>query len=205
MTHCRVPPEPSARARARNKRSLFHSIGRCVRVEERQQPNTTYTTQHLKCKRRVCEEVMVLHLGALEYTHYILNMRFYGLQEFHKRYRIREINFYCWFAHCLRKYSTQDWAIEQKWLSILLPLLLLYNDPIYPLRLVSSSCFAPLMDTCFQTLFLACILLSWLALYHGLRQEIKTRVVNVETRNMWINNINMNTVIRGDERANMCD
>ncbi|GBP47598.1 hypothetical protein EVAR_30312_1 [Eumeta japonica] len=28
MTHCRVPSEPSARARARNERSLFHSIGR---------------------------------------------------------------------------------------------------------------------------------------------------------------------------------
>ncbi|GBP62020.1 hypothetical protein EVAR_46049_1 [Eumeta japonica] len=43
MTHCRVPPEPSVRARARNERSLFHSIDRCVRVEERQRPHTTYT------------------------------------------------------------------------------------------------------------------------------------------------------------------
>ncbi|GBP20978.1 hypothetical protein EVAR_9549_1 [Eumeta japonica] len=30
MTHCRVPPEPSVRARARNERSLFHSVGRCL-------------------------------------------------------------------------------------------------------------------------------------------------------------------------------
>ncbi|GBP65118.1 hypothetical protein EVAR_5264_1 [Eumeta japonica] len=59
MTHCRVPPEPSVRARARDKRlrgtigksvrlmthlSLIHSIGRCVRVEEeRQRQHTTYT------------------------------------------------------------------------------------------------------------------------------------------------------------------
>ncbi|GBP08397.1 hypothetical protein EVAR_77104_1 [Eumeta japonica] len=43
MTHCRVPLVPSVRARARNKRSLFHSIGRCVRVEEKQRPHTTYT------------------------------------------------------------------------------------------------------------------------------------------------------------------
>ncbi|GBP75245.1 hypothetical protein EVAR_45444_1 [Eumeta japonica] len=43
MTHCRVPPEPSVRARARNERSLFHSIGRCDRVEERQRPHATYT------------------------------------------------------------------------------------------------------------------------------------------------------------------
>lgn len=43
-------------------------------------------------------------------------------------------------------------------------------DPIFPLRLVSSNCFAQLMDTIFQTLFITCILLSWLSLYHGLRQ-----------------------------------
>ncbi|GBP37527.1 hypothetical protein EVAR_28779_1 [Eumeta japonica] len=49
MTHCRVPPEPSVRARARNERSLFHSIGQCVRIEERQRPHTTYT-----CARDAC-------------------------------------------------------------------------------------------------------------------------------------------------------
>ncbi|XP_072940014.1 transmembrane protein 181 [Epargyreus clarus] len=157
----------------------------------------TNKTQHLRCKQQVCDEVMVLHLGALEYTHYMLHIRFYGLREFHKRYHIREIVFYfktynpaftqmetwfrfifllttftvaCWFAHSLRKYSTQDWAIEQKWLSILLPLLLLYNDPIFPMRLVSGSCAAPLADALLQTTFLAAVLLAWLALYHGLRQ-----------------------------------
>ncbi|XP_045447197.1 transmembrane protein 181 [Melitaea cinxia] len=161
-------------------------------------PESTNRTQHLKCTKQVCEEVMVLHLGSLEYTHYILHVKFYGLKEFHKRYHIREIVFYfktynpaftqmetwfrfifllttftvaCWFAHTLRKYSTQDWAIEQKWLSILLPLLLLYNDPLFPLRLVSSGCVAPLLDALFQTTFLAAVLLAWLALYHGLRQN----------------------------------
>ncbi|GBP55786.1 hypothetical protein EVAR_50202_1 [Eumeta japonica] len=52
MIHCRVPPEPSVRARARNERSLFHSIGRCVRVEERQRPHTTYT-KHVVRRHRV--------------------------------------------------------------------------------------------------------------------------------------------------------
>ena len=33
----------------------------------------------------------------------------------------------CMFAHSLRKFSMRDWGIEQKWMSILLPLLLLYN------------------------------------------------------------------------------
>lgn len=33
----------------------------------------------------------------------------------------------CMFAHSLRKFSVRDWSIEQKWMSVLLPLLLLYN------------------------------------------------------------------------------
>lgn len=33
----------------------------------------------------------------------------------------------CLFAHSLRKFSMRDWGIEQKWMSVLLPLLLLYN------------------------------------------------------------------------------
>ncbi|CAG9559629.1 unnamed protein product [Danaus chrysippus] len=158
----------------------------------------TNRTQHLKCKKQVCEEVMVLHLGSLEYTHYVFNLHFYGLEEFHKRYNIREIIFYfktynpvftqmetwfrfifllttfivaCWFGHTLRRYSTQDWAIEQKWVSILLPMLLLYNDPLFPLRLISSGVFSPLVDVILQTSFLSSLLLSWLALYHGLRQN----------------------------------
>ncbi|GBP36642.1 hypothetical protein EVAR_35226_1 [Eumeta japonica] len=51
MTHCRVPSEPSESgtiegtiglsARLVTHLSLFHSIGRCVRAEERQRPHTT--------------------------------------------------------------------------------------------------------------------------------------------------------------------
>lgn len=36
----------------------------------------------------------------------------------------------CLFAHSLRKFSMRDWGIEQKWMSILLPLLLLYNGEL---------------------------------------------------------------------------
>ena len=38
--------------------------------------------------------------------------------------------FQCMFAHSLRKFSMRDWGIEQKWMSILLPLLLLYNGEL---------------------------------------------------------------------------
>ncbi|CAH2244797.1 jg5147 [Pararge aegeria aegeria] len=130
-------------------------VGGHVTVNIIPETGVTNRTLHLKCKKQICEEIMILHLGSLEYTHYVLNIQMYGLKEFHYRYNIRDIVFYfktynpaftqmetwfrfifllttftvaCWFAHTLRKYSTQDWAIEQKWLSILLPLLLLYNE-----------------------------------------------------------------------------
>ncbi|GBP48232.1 hypothetical protein EVAR_96821_1 [Eumeta japonica] len=49
MTHCRVPLEPSVRARARTERSLFHSIGRCDQVEERDS-GRTQPTRELFCQ-----------------------------------------------------------------------------------------------------------------------------------------------------------
>ena len=39
--------------------------------------------------------------------------------------------FQCMFAHSLRKFSLRDWSIEQKWMSILLPLLLLYDGEFW--------------------------------------------------------------------------
>lgn len=33
----------------------------------------------------------------------------------------------CLFLHSLRKFSMRDWGIEQKWMAVLLALLLLYN------------------------------------------------------------------------------
>jgi len=36
----------------------------------------------------------------------------------------------CWFAHSLRKFAIHDWSIEQKWMTLLLPLLLLYDSKL---------------------------------------------------------------------------
>ena len=45
----------------------------------------------------------------------------------------------CWLAHSLRKYAIYDWSIEQKWMSVLLPLLLLYNGELL-VQKYSHSC-----------------------------------------------------------------
>ncbi|KAL2743533.1 transmembrane protein 181 [Vespula maculifrons] len=51
-------------------------------------------TRHLKCERQSCEELVVAHLGFLDYTYYMITVRFHGLESFHQRYTIRDLTFY---------------------------------------------------------------------------------------------------------------
>lgn len=78
--------------------------------------------------------------------------------------------FQCLFAHSLRRFSMRDWSIEQRWMSLLLPLLLLYNNPFFPLLFLVNSSLPSIMDGVFQSTFLTVLLLFWLCLYHGVRQ-----------------------------------
>lgn len=101
----------------------------------------------------------------------------------------------CWFSHTLRRYIVYDWSIEQKWMSVLLPLLLLYNstciafryefrtgfgliavlfsiaDPFFPMTLLINSWFPGMLDAILQATFLCSLLMFWLCIYHGLRQN----------------------------------
>nr|XP_023662783.1 transmembrane protein 181 isoform X1 [Paramormyrops kingsleyae] len=143
-----------------------------------------------------CDEIIVVHLGYLNYTRYHVNVSFKGLENL--TFGIREVTFMwktynpsfsqveiwfrfvfvvltfvvtCMFAHSLRKFSMRDWGIEQKWMSILLPLLLLYNDPFFPLSFLVNSWFPGTLDALFQAVFLCALLLFWLCVYHGIRVQ----------------------------------
>ncbi|KAJ8797185.1 hypothetical protein J1605_017413 [Eschrichtius robustus] len=142
---------------------------------------------------RKCAEIIVAHLSYLNYTQYTVTVGFKHLKE-----RIKEMNFTwktydpafshleiwfrfvfvvltfvvtCLFAHSLRKFSMRDWGIEQKWMSVLLPLLLLYNDPFFPLSFLVNSWFPGMLDDLFQSVFLCALLLFWLCVYHGIRVQ----------------------------------
>ncbi|XP_044761439.1 transmembrane protein 181 [Coccinella septempunctata] len=155
-------------------------------------------TRHLRCENQNCDEFIVLHLGYLDYTHYILTVRFHGLEAFHKRYNINQVTFYfktynpgftkieiwfrfvfllttflisCWFANSLKKYAMHDWSIEQKWMSFLLPCLIGYNNPVFPMMFLVHSWIPGLIDAFAQATFLCALLLFWLCIYHGLRQN----------------------------------
>uniref|UniRef100_A0A8C3FI21 Transmembrane protein 181 n=1 Tax=Chrysemys picta bellii TaxID=8478 RepID=A0A8C3FI21_CHRPI len=152
-------------------------------------------TRMLNCAQK-CAEIIVVHLGYLTYTQYEVMVGFEDLNKL--MYPIKNVNFTwktynpsfsqveiwfrfvfvvltfmvtCLFAHSLRKFSMRDWGIEQKWMSILLPLLLLYNDPFFPLSFLVNSWFPGMLDDLFQSVFLCALLLFWLCVYHGIRVQ----------------------------------
>ncbi|ELK34810.1 Transmembrane protein 181 [Myotis davidii] len=176
-------------------------------------------TRTLSC-RETCAEIIVVHLGYLNYTQYMVTVGFEDLD-----LPLKEVNFTwktydpafsqmeiwlrfafvvltfivtwktydpafsqmeiwlrfafvvltfivtCLFAHSLRKFSMRDWGMEHKWMSILLPLLLLYNDPFFPLSFLVNSWALGTLDDLFQSLFLCALLLFWLCVYHGIRVQ----------------------------------
>ncbi|XP_029532296.1 transmembrane protein 181 isoform X1 [Oncorhynchus nerka] len=156
--------------------------------------NVHQKSRMLHCGAK-CDEIIVVHLGYLNYTQYQINVSFKGLENITYEVKVNfmwkmynpsfsqvEIWFRfvfvvltfmvtCMFAHSLRKFSMRDWGIEQKWMSILLPLLLLYNDPFFPLSFLVNSWFPRTLDAFFQALFLCSLLLFWLCVYHGIRVQ----------------------------------
>ncbi|XP_064473067.1 transmembrane protein 181-like [Ornithodoros turicata] len=155
-------------------------------------------TRELVCTGKKCDTFTVLHLGFLDYTRYLVTVTFYGLENIDEKYHIQDVTFFyksynpsftqleiwfrfifllitffitCWFAHTLRRFAFHDWSIEQKWMSILLPCLLLHNDPVFPMSLLVNHWIPGMLDAMFQATFLCSLLLFWLCVYHGIRQN----------------------------------
>ncbi|KAM8791860.1 transmembrane protein 181 [Rhynchonycteris naso] len=149
-------------------------------------------TRTLTCAGK-CAEMIVAHLGYLNYTQYAVIVGFERLKlpikeviftwktynptfsklEIWFRFVFVVLTFIvtCLFAHSLRKFSMRDWGIEHKWMAILLPLLLLYNDPFFPLSFLVNSWALGMLDDLFQSVFLCALLLFWLCVYHGIRAQ----------------------------------
>ncbi|XP_039260920.2 transmembrane protein 181-like isoform X2 [Styela clava] len=157
-------------------------------------------TRTLHCSGSECDPLVVLHLGYLEYTRIRVQVNFYGIENL--KYSVEDVFFEfkyynptftqveiwfrfvflvisflvtCMFAHTLRRFHMRDWTIEQKWISLLLPLLLLYNDPLFPLSFLINSWIPGFIDTIFQATFLCALLLFWLCVYHGIRAATDRR------------------------------
>lgn len=156
-------------------------------------------TRSLDCSGTTCKTIIAMHLGYLPDSMYLINASFLGFE--HYSYTIQDLLFtwatynpaftelevvfrflffvltfavLIFFGGNLRKYPIQDWSMEQRWICMLLVLLIFYNNPLFPLTLTSSTLFAGILDAIFQSTFLFALLAFWLCTLHGLRQTRRT-------------------------------
>ncbi|XP_067946874.1 transmembrane protein 181-like isoform X2 [Watersipora subatra] len=145
-----------------------------------------------------CNTLLLFHLGYIDKLSYKVTVQLEGLDriglfdsvlfEF-KTYKSAFTQLEIWFrafflaltfvvtivyTRSLRIYHWKDWSIEQKWMMWLLPLLLLYNNPLFALAFLLSSAVPPVVDGIFQAFFLSSLLLFWLCIYHSIRQPKRT-------------------------------
>jgi len=152
----------------------------------------------LKCADGDCKSLIVLHLGSLAFDRYQFIVRFQGLENVEKHFGMDDVLFTMttynpeftsmelWFRFfflccaltasaaflvAMRHHRTEEWALEQKWCLALLLLLCLFDDPAFPLAVLSG--WPPslaLADALQQAAFVFGLLFYWLCIFHGLRQ-----------------------------------
>ena len=152
----------------------------------------------LYCGGRQCEPIQVLHLTFIAYEHYRLNITFERLAPVNTKYIIEDITFTFrsinssfttlsiwfrfffllitfvvlgWFTHSLYRFPLQDWSLEQKWTCFLLVLLVVTDNPFYPMQFLFGSSLPRLMEVWFQCSLQSALLLYWLCFFHGIRQN----------------------------------
>eukprot|EP00794_Sanderia_malayensis_P000509 gene509-1156_t len=154
-------------------------------------------TRTLKCTAKGCDHFVILHMSNIVHPSYQITINFHNLvlpSIIHLRNILFSFKYYnaeftqieiwfrfvflvlsftvtCLYAHTLRRFSLREWTIEQKWMSILLPLLLLYNDPLFPINFLVHSWVPMAIDSVFQVSFMAALLMFWLCAFHGIRQS----------------------------------
>lgn len=153
-------------------------------------------SRDVTCSFSGCDEFVVFHLGYLDYHSYLAIVAMTNLNMLPKGVELDDVIFTfshysvsfseveiwfrfvfivltfmvsCIYANSLRKFPFRDWSIEQRWMSVLLPLLLLFNDPIFPLHFLMKSWVPGMFESMFRATFLAAILLFWLCAFHGIR------------------------------------
>ena len=153
-------------------------------------------SREVSCGYSGCDEFVIFHLGYLDYHSYLAIVSMTNLNTLPKGVELDDVAFTysyfsvsfteveiwfrfvfvvltfmvsCIYANSLKKFPFRDWSIEQRWMSMLLPLLLLFNDPIFPLHFLVKSWVPRMFESMFRAIFLAAILLFWLCAFHGIR------------------------------------
>lgn len=155
----------------------------------------------LYCGGRRCEPIRAIRLIKIEYQHYRINLTFNRLQSVNDKYIINDILFefrsvnvsfttlsiwfrffflmitfivMCSYMHNLYRFSFYDWSLEQKWTAAQLLLLILSNNPFYPIQFLLGCEFPYLLEVWLHTSLQTLIMLFWLCFFHGIRQNKRT-------------------------------
>ncbi|CAG2166422.1 unnamed protein product [Oppiella nova] len=158
-------------------------------------------TYQLYCGGRQCEPIQVLHLTYIAYKHYRVGIAFERLDTVNNKYVIEDITFtfrsintsfttlsiwfrfffllisFCvmfWFTHSLYRFPFVDWSLEQKWTALLLALLLVTDNPFYPMQFLFGSALPRLMEILFQSSLMCTLMMFWLSFFHGIRQNSRS-------------------------------
>lgn len=155
----------------------------------------------LYCGGRRCEPIRAIRLIKIEYQHYRINLTFNRLQSVNEKYIINDILFefrsvnvsfttlsiwfrffflmitfivMCSYMHNLYRFSFYDWSLEQKWTAAQLLLLILSNNPFYPIQFLFGCELPYLLEVWLHTSLQTLIMLFWLCFFHGIRQNKRT-------------------------------
>ena len=140
----------------------------------------------------------MIRLIEIQYQHYRINLTFDRLQSVNEKYTIDDILFefrsvnisfttlsiwfrffflmvtfmvMCFYMHHLYRFSIIDWSLEQKWTAAQLLLLILSNNPFYPIQFLLGSEFPYLFEVWLHTSLQTLIMFFWLCFFHGIRQN----------------------------------
>lgn len=157
-----------------------------------------YLLSSLYCGGRHCDPIRVLRLIHVDYQHYRVNLTFNRLESVNQKYTIDDILFefrsvnisfttlsiwfrfffllvtflvMCFYMHNLYRFSIIDWSLEQKWTAAHLILLILSNNPFYPMQFLLGSAFPHLFEVWLHTSLQTLLMLFWLCFFHGIRQN----------------------------------
>lgn len=139
-----------------------------------------------------------MRLFKIEYPHYRINLTFNRLKSVNEKYMISDILFefrsinvsfttlsiwfrfffllvtfmvMCFYMHYLYRFPIIDWSLEQKWTAVQLVLLILSNNPFYPIIFLLGSAFPRLLEIWLHTTLQCLLMLFWLCFFHGIRQN----------------------------------
>lgn len=155
----------------------------------------------LYCGGRQCDAVRIMRLMHIEHEHYQVNITFDRLGTVYQKYVIADIRFefssvnvsfttlsiwfrffflfvtFCvmlFYMHYLYRFPIVDWSLEQKWTAAHLVLLILSNNPFYPIQFLLGSTLPRLLEVWLHTTLQTVVMLFWLCFFHGIRQNSRS-------------------------------